>query len=145
MHKFFPIILSLFITACNLQEPKTEEITVPEETVVTIDEHNSKNSLDWAGTYIGTLPCADCAGIELTLNLSYDGSFSLKEVYLTDELNEFISAGEFIWNKTGNEITLVNENGPIIFKVGENFLQKLDVEGNEIKGDLADKYILNKQ
>ena len=31
--------------------------------------HNSRNALDWAGTYEGVLPCADCPGIQTRLSL----------------------------------------------------------------------------
>ncbi len=141
MQKTLPIILLLFISACNQQKTKT----VSEENTIIIDDHNSKNALDWAGTYKGILPCADCAGIELTLNITDDASYSLKEIYLTEEPNEFISEGKFEWNENGSQITLLDEHGPIIFKVGENYLLKLDVEGKVIEGELASNYVLNKQ
>lgn len=36
----------------------------------------------FAGTFKGTLPCADCPGIDTTLELKPDGSFLLKEAFL---------------------------------------------------------------
>jgi uncharacterized lipoprotein NlpE involved in copper resistance len=41
------------------------------------DMHNSRNSLDWAGTYEGVLPYADCPGTKTRLTLNYDGSYRL--------------------------------------------------------------------
>jgi uncharacterized lipoprotein NlpE involved in copper resistance len=41
------------------------------------DVHNSRNALDWAGTYEGVLPCADCPGTKTRLTLNYDGSYRL--------------------------------------------------------------------
>lgn len=35
----------------------------------------------FAGTFKGTLPCADCPGIDATLELKSDGSFQLSEVH----------------------------------------------------------------
>lgn len=35
----------------------------------------------FAGKFTGTLPCADCPGIDETLELGADGSFSLTDVY----------------------------------------------------------------
>ena len=39
------------------------------------------SSKDFAGTFTGTLPCADCPGIDETLQLNPDGSFKLTDVY----------------------------------------------------------------
>jgi len=39
------------------------------------------NSKDFAGTFTGPLPCADCPGIDETLELNPDGSFKLTDVY----------------------------------------------------------------
>jgi uncharacterized lipoprotein NlpE involved in copper resistance len=41
------------------------------------DVHNSRSSLDWAGTYEGVLPCADCPGTKIRLTLNGDGSYRL--------------------------------------------------------------------
>lgn len=35
----------------------------------------------FAGTFTGTLPCADCPGIDVTLTLEPDGSYTLTNVY----------------------------------------------------------------
>jgi uncharacterized lipoprotein NlpE involved in copper resistance len=48
----------------------------------TPDMHNSRNSLDWAGSYEGVLPCADCPGIKTRLVLSPDGQFELSTQYM---------------------------------------------------------------
>jgi copper homeostasis protein (lipoprotein) len=39
------------------------------------------SSKAFAGTFHGTLPCADCPGIDETLELKPDGSFRLTDVY----------------------------------------------------------------
>ena len=43
------------------------------------DIHNAETSLDYRGTYRGVLPAADCPGIETTLTLKPDGTYSLHE------------------------------------------------------------------
>ncbi|WP_330960881.1 copper resistance protein NlpE [Photobacterium sp. 53610] len=110
-------------------------------------EHNARNSLDWNGTYAGTIPCADCAGIETVLVLNLDGTFSLTETYLgADDQGQFSHQGSFTWNDAGNTITLTNDSGDDIqFFVGENQLFRLDREGHRITGELADMYVLSKQ
>ena len=35
----------------------------------------------FAGTFTGTLPCADCPGIDVTLALEADGTYQLTQVY----------------------------------------------------------------
>lgn len=108
---------------------------------------NSMNSLDWDGTYRGTLPCADCEGIETELTLNQDGTYSYKSNYLgkNDALEEEYT-GKFTWDKEGRTIQLDGLKGsPGKYQVGENQIWHLDQDGNRISGDLADLYILKKQ
>lgn len=111
-----------------------------------IDEHNSSNSLDIFGTYKGIIPCADCEGIETEIELGTGNSYSKKTTYLGKEnQNVMESSGTFTWNEAGNTITLTGEAIPNQYFVGENILFHLDLEGNRITGDLAEKYQLKKQ
>lgn len=105
--------------------------------------HNSQNALDWAGTYKGTLPCADCEGILTEIKLNQDLSFSKAIKYL-GKGNEFIKTnGTFKWGDNGGVITL-NEKGNNRYRVGENVLMALDRNGKQITGALRDKYNLKK-
>src|SRR5699024_4503628 len=93
--------------------------------------HNSQNSLDWSGTYKGTLPCADCPGIEVELTLNSDLTYTSTMEYLErDTTHE--EEGTFEWNESGSDITLYDngkeESGK--YKVGENRLFFLDEDGN---------------
>lgn len=111
-----------------------------------IDSHNSMTSLDWNGTYKGILPCASCEGIETTLTLNSDYSYVLVTSYLgrNDALEEE-KRGKFSWNEEGSIITLINvTSGPNQYKVGENRIWHLDIDGKMIDGDLADHYVLTK-
>lgn len=105
---------------------------------------NSRNALDWNGTYTGVLPCADCGGIQTSLKLMGDGSYSLKQVYLGKEDNAFENSGKVVWNKDGNMITIGEDSRAMKFQVGENVLTMLNREGDKITGELADKYMLAK-
>lgn len=109
---------------------------------------NSQNSLDWAGTYFNTLPCASCEGIETWLTLKMDGTFELKTNYLgLNDAREEIFTGNFKWDETGSNVQLEGLIGdaPGKYKVGENQIWHLDQDGNRIEGELADAYILKKQ
>jgi len=104
--------------------------------------------LDWAGAYTGTIPAADAAGINVRITLTQDGNYTLAYEYLGKEGEPFKSSGTFTWNDAGSIITLDNldKNAfPVYYQVGENTLTQLDLEGNKITGELADKYILRKE
>ncbi len=107
--------------------------------------HNSRNALDWQGTYIGTTPCADCEGIRTRVTLSQDGTFTRELVYLGKSGNPLRDSGPFSWNSTGSAITLASgSESSQQYQVAENRLVHLDRRGNRIAGDLADRYVLEK-
>ncbi len=105
----------------------------------------SEVSLDWNGIYQGILPCADCEGIQTKITLHLDKSYVIETKYLDKEAKTFNNKGNFVWNQAGNTIILDNlEDSPSQYFVGEDMLIQLDIKGNKITGDLAQKYILNK-
>lgn len=129
-------LLSFLLFNCSSKVQK--EIMIP-------DHHTSQISLDWDGTYKGILPCVDCEGIETILRINKDSSFQLIKKHLGKKPDSTETFGTFIWNKEGNTIILNNiANAPNRYFVRENSLVQLDIEGNMISGELADKYILNK-
>ncbi|MFD2551660.1 copper resistance protein NlpE N-terminal domain-containing protein [Bizionia sediminis] len=141
------ILLGLFITqACN----HTKEEQTPAETVKTTtpepkpDHHTSQISLDWKGTYTGTLPCADCDGIKTTIRLNDDMSYDAVAEYLGKKDAVFETRGYYKWEDDGQTILLSDEN-ETRYKVGENKLIQLDKSGNVVTGSLANFYILTKQ
>lgn len=107
------------------------------------DEHNSQNSLDWAGSYKGVLPCADCPGIETEITLSNDGTFSYTASYQDRDLT-VEETGEFTWIQNGSAVQFAGEHAGMIYKVEENRLVQLDMQGEKITGVLADHYVLQK-
>lgn len=86
-------------------------------------EHNSRNSLDWAGTYRGNFPCDNCDSEEIIIKIKTDGKFvkTKKKIGKTDPV--VISSGKFSWNERGNEITL-HEQSEESYLVGEGRLLK---------------------
>lgn len=144
---FAALVFSL--TACNQTAKNTETIqdstaNNTEGMVETQDTtHNSRNSVDWAGSYEGTIPCADCPGIKTHIILNEDGTFKISSEYLERE-NVFTDEGTFTWIKSGSNVVLKGKETNQELKVGENRLFYLDSEGNLITGTLADNYILSK-
>ena len=111
------------------------------------DMHTSRIALDWAGTYIGVLPCADCEGIETVLLLREDLSFEMTRKYLGKSDPVFRQSGSFTWDEQGRSIRLEEEHPSgeaKHFQVGENRLFMLDMEGERVRGSLEEHYILHK-
>lgn len=150
------IALSTLLISCGHQSeqtiaesktPKQSEVTAETASAPEADNvHNSENSLDWAGSYKGILPCDGCDGIETELILNQNMSF----VRLTKNLgkkNALVGelSGKFTWNADKSIITLEGvEDGPSQYKVGENTLTQLDLKGNERKTEEIEKYTLRK-
>jgi uncharacterized lipoprotein NlpE involved in copper resistance len=130
------VALALMSTNCTYRASISADYPV-------IDEHNSRNALDWAGTYAGVLPCADCAGLETTLTIREDSSYLLETRHLGQEDHIFVEQGTFTWLEGGNIIQL--NDGTTHYQVGENRLFLLDRRGRRITGDLAAHYILHKE
>ncbi len=108
-------------------------------------QDNSKNSLDWAGDYKGTLPCADCTGIETWVRLLKNNTYEVRSKYSGKSDSTYISKGSFYWTKDGGSVILKNLHGSsTMYLVGENKLIMLDQAGNRISGMQSEKYILQK-
>lgn len=144
----FVLIGLLISLSCNNKANKdieTTETTSEELSPAPDAAATSQNSLDWDGTYQGTIPCADCDGIATALTVNQDLTFTHRSKYLGKSDSIYISTGSFKWNESGSDITLVESDGHTKqFKVGENQLFMLDQEGHRITGDLAKHYTLKK-
>ncbi|MBP1636200.1 MAG: protein of unknown function Meta and HslJ [Acidobacteria bacterium] len=137
---------SLALAACLLAAPLPAAAQPPEGASARQQpaaQDGSRTSLDWAGTYTGIVPCADCEGIETAITLSKDLTFVMKTRYLGKEDTGREVSGTFEWDQAGGSITLHGvPGGPARYLVGERRLVQLDREGNRITGDLADHYVL---
>jgi uncharacterized lipoprotein NlpE involved in copper resistance len=78
--------------------------------------------------------------------LNTDLTFVIKTKYLgKGDGKVFEEKGNFVWDKMGSTISLEGlKYRPSQYKVVENRLIQLDMEGNVISGDLAEKYVLTK-
>jgi uncharacterized lipoprotein NlpE involved in copper resistance len=105
----------------------------------------AKNSLDVIGKYKGVLPCADCEGIETTIELKADSTYSREMKYLGKKDNLFTATGKWTWaSEFVINLGSIKE-GPNRYFVAEGKLVQLDMSGKKISGALADKYELKKQ
>lgn len=106
----------------------------------TIDSlHTAKNSLDWEGTYVGTIP-AENGEVSYEIMLHNDNTYMLSST--TSSKQNF--NGKFNWID-GSTIELENYSAGINkFFVAENKLIQLDKDGKLIKGEHAQKFELKK-
>ena len=141
---FLVMLTGLILLGCGSRKAQNSDASGENE-IMPPDMHTSQIALDFWGTYKGILPCADCEGIETTIELKSDETWEMKTVYLGKSDKVFLNSGHYHWNDDGRSIHLHGlENGSSNFFVGENQLIQLDLEGNRIEGDLAEKYILKK-
>jgi len=104
------------------------------------------NSTKYEGTYTGTMPCADCTGIDTEITIN-DGKYIIKRTYLGTEnmeQNMFVESGSYTWNKETKVLTFDNDPEQR-YLLRENTLVALDQDGKEVTGDLASLYILKKK
>lgn len=149
---FFTAIITL--SACNTGKHTTAQGSDERSDIATRSEiadpaHNSRNSVDWAGVYKGLIPCADCPGIEDEIRLNADLTYERVMVYLERGDSRFSEKGRFEWDESGGKVRLINEESPDQggnwFRVGENRLIMLDVEGNPIENNIpAEMYVYQK-
>ena len=143
----FSLLFSLLLASCQPKDSSTAAENSTNTVAPDDGAHTSKNALDWYGMYKGVLPCADCEGLETVLVLNADHTYLLQTKYLGKGDGKVIEkTGSIAWNTSGSTIMLAGiEDAPSMYLVAENQLIQLDLNGNKITGDLADKYILAKQ
>ncbi len=152
---YISVIIFLFAIACE-SKPAVKEVMVSDTSIEKIepDSNNTaviemgataKNSLDVIGKYKGVLPCADCEGIETTIELKADSTYNREMKYLGKKDNLFTASGKWTWvSEFVISLGSIKE-GPNRYFVAEGKLLQLDMSGKKISGPLAEKYELKKQ
>ncbi len=113
----------------------TEKKTVVDQQPLTFSGGNA--------VYKGTLPCADCAGIEATLTLKPDGSYVYARRYLQREGARFSSAGKYSIDR--DILSLEEDSGLVSFSVAEDTLTLLGSDKRPSDGELAPYYRLKRE
>lgn len=134
----------LLVAGCDNAAKQTADTGPSQRATQQVDTaHNARTSLDWAGTYQGMLPCADCEAINTTVTLHADGNYQLEQVYVGKSAQVFTEQGRFDFSEIGSTV-LLEADEPVQFFVAENELFMLDKQGKRIEGDLAARYRLQK-
>jgi uncharacterized lipoprotein NlpE involved in copper resistance len=106
---------------------------------------NLKNNPDWAGVYTGVIPGADSEGINAEVILNNDGTYQVSYQYIGKSDDVFTYTGTFEWDNDGGIVILDSKEIPPYYKVGENILIQLDMDGEIITGAHANDYVLKKE
>ena len=142
----------LLLAGCKTNVEETDQVN-PDDVIPfnasQIDAHNSRNSLDWEGSYSGVLPCEDCVGIDTFLQINRDHTYTVVQRILdtvNNSSDELRNEGSFFWNEEGSSITLENIQGEIsTFRVGELFLTPLNKNGMDVRPEPGNNFKLLKQ
>ncbi len=101
-----------------------------------------KVEFTYSGVYKGTYPCADCPGIEATLELQKDKTFVYTTVYLEQKDGTFTHKGTY--NVKENVLTINVDKEPVHFLIGADKLSFMGKDLTPNTGELAGLYDLKK-
>lgn len=134
---------TLFLASCSSKESKTTEQEEATQTEVTEEVATPA----YVGTYEGTLPAADAAGFKTTLTINADMTYQLTQVAEGGkEENKTEESGTYnLLENDVLELITPSTGAKTYYKVLDNSVALVsDATGTLAKGELADKYILNK-
>jgi copper homeostasis protein (lipoprotein) len=90
----------------------------------------------FAGVFSGTLPCADCPGIDTTITLNRDGSYTVHETYQGKPGKGFDSDGTWTAEENGKRVRLdpnsKSEQDRLFAVASQDQIDQLDGEGKPI-------------
>jgi uncharacterized lipoprotein NlpE involved in copper resistance len=137
------IFLIALIVSCNSNKNGIASTDSSYKTVV------PETALIDAENYVGTLPCADCEGIDVSLQLNKDSSFVMDSFYkgtrgdsADNHLKEIGS-----WSLHGADtLYLINTNSHLTKYIKtDSTLTQLNGDGKIITGNVASMFILRKK
>lgn len=111
-----------------------------------VDPAQAAKAQKLAGKYMGITPCADCEGIEYTVTLNPDFTYTASMIYKGKSTDPFSSSGKWSYSADDKiKLEMTPPQGMNQFEVGDNQITMLDQQGNKITGALADRYILYRE
>ena len=141
---------TLAIAACKPQAPAepatpaadTAPVAAAEPAPVAAESARASTATDvpfdvkgFAGTFSGTLPCADCAGIDTTIALKPDGTYTMHEVY-QGKPGSFDGDGTWTAEENGQRVRLdpnsKSEQDRVFAVKSSEEIESLDPEGKPL-------------
>jgi hypothetical protein len=98
----------------------------------------------FVGAYSGTLPCADCEGMDYRIQLGEDGRFVSTTMYLGQSDVPFRAEGEYSLDDQGRILLNPGMDDLQYLQLDSEGLWWLDREGKRIEGSLAGHYRLTR-
>ena len=136
-------IVSGLLSCSSSKQSQSDKGATPVQKQV-VDSHNARNSLDYQGTYSGTIPGYESKTINVTIILT-DREYVLRTTPLQENAKTVVQKGEYTWDESGSTITLKGVKGIIAtYFVAENQLRQLDANGKQYEGMDAANYVLRK-
>lgn len=134
---------ALLLAACGNRAQRRADRAAADTEALLPDSRTAEDATRVAGTYTGTLPAADCPGIETRLTLRPNGTYDLHLKYI-DRDAAFDEQGAY--EVRGDLLTLTPSDGERIafYRIEKNRLRMLDNAGQAITGELAENYVLHK-
>lgn len=136
---------AMTFTACGGNSSNATDASTS-QTDTTMTAVTTSSSLP-TGTFEGTLPCADCEGIQTQLVLRADSTYDLRSQYLGEKDGVFETSGVY-HQKADKLIELVTPSSgeKTYYKVlDESSIMLSDSLGTENQGELAPHYVLKKK
>jgi len=94
----------------------------------------------FAGTFTGTLPCADCPGIDTRLVLAADGTYTITESYQSRSAPELKGDGTWTAEENNTRLRLdpnsKSDNDRLFAILSNDEIRQLDMEGKPIDSTL---------
>lgn len=141
---------TLAIAACKPQAPAepampaadTAPVAATEPAPLATESARASSAADvpfdvkgFAGTFSGTLPCADCPGIDTTVTLKPDGTYTLREVY-QGKADSFDGDGTWTAEENGKRVRLdpnsKSEQDRVFAVKSNDEIESLDLEGKPL-------------
>lgn len=123
------IYLLLLCACASDPAPKTPKTPTPYE--------------QWAGTYVGHLPCADCDSLITSLNLLSDSTGLYTLLRAGREKHPFTDLG--VWEVDDSLLVFSGKSGvKYVYRIEQNTLRQLQPDGGKYQGEHAEKYLLTR-
>lgn len=143
---------TLSIVGCKREAAAPAAVETPpaeatRSAVISEVDHNSPASAApafdvkaFAGLYAGTLPCADCPGIDTSIAFTPEGGYSISETYQGEGRSSVVSKGTWTLREDGKTLLLdpdsKEESDRWYEIVSASELRALDRDGNAIDSKL---------
>lgn len=100
-----------------------------------------------AEEYVGTMPCADCEGIDVSLQLNKNSSYVMNYVYKGN--HDDSSSSSFkdtgTWSMHGSDTLYLSGKNQTKYIKTNSTLTQLDGDGKVITGNSASMFVLHKK